>query len=167
MGQYYFIFNQALCIKCNSCVIGCKSKNKSIDVKLRKLLPEPLSISCNHCKNPTCKEVCPVGAINKNQDNGIVTIDPESCIGCKRCSQICLYQAPSFSKVKEKAYKCDLCQNKLKVGKSPLCVERCMTGALKIKKEYELTEGEIGILRSKQLPYVKITNPAYILKSAK
>ena len=40
-----------------------------------------VSISCNHCAQPACTEVCPTGAMEKNTETGIVMHDDENCIG--------------------------------------------------------------------------------------
>jgi len=42
-----------------------------------------LSIACNHCAKPVCKDVCPTAAITKRKD-GIVMIDREKCMGFRR-----------------------------------------------------------------------------------
>ena len=55
---------------------------------------------CFHCEDPVCILVCPVGAITKRKEDGIVTVDNELCIGneeCNsKCSKACPYDTPQF-----------------------------------------------------------------------
>ncbi|SDC40799.1 MULTISPECIES: 4Fe-4S dicluster domain-containing protein [unclassified Candidatus Frackibacter] len=164
MTQYYFIFNQELCTECNSCVIACVQKNEEIDGQLRRVLPHPISISCNHCQEPLCQEVCPVNAINKRPQDGIVTVNSEECIGCKRCAKRCLYQAPYFSETKMKTYKCDLCLDRLNNKMLPKCVESCLMQAIELKQEVELSNKEKNLIANNSLPNSGVIKPNYILK---
>lgn len=36
----------------------------------------------------SCMEVCPVGAISRNESGNLV-VDKERCIGCKKCTKVC------------------------------------------------------------------------------
>jgi Fe-S-cluster-containing dehydrogenase component len=56
-----------------------------------KFLPRP----CMQCDKPPCTEVCPVSATYKN-DEGIIAIDYEECIGCRACIAACPYGARTF-----------------------------------------------------------------------
>ncbi|SJZ92780.1 4Fe-4S dicluster domain-containing protein [Selenihalanaerobacter shriftii] len=165
MNQYYFIFNQDLCIECNSCIIACSQKNEEVNGNLRKVLPHPISISCNHCQEPLCQKVCPVNAIDKRLEDGIVIIDSDRCIGCKRCVKRCLYQAPYFSENESKAYKCNLCLDRLKNNELPSCVESCLMQALEIKREDELSDAEKNLVKNNPLPNSEVTEPSYIFKN--
>ena len=83
---------------------------------------------CNHCTNPPCVQVCPVGATFTSPD-GVVLMDPEYCVGCRYCIQACPYGARYLHPEKRVADKCTFCYHRLKKGLLPACVEACPTQA--------------------------------------
>ena len=48
---------------------------------------------CQGCLAHPCVEVCPKGAITLDRYNGRSHIDPEKCIKCGRCAEVCPYHA--------------------------------------------------------------------------
>ena len=83
---------------------------------------------CNHCDNPPCVQVCPVGATFKSQD-GVVLVDEDYCIGCRYCIQACPYGARFLDPRTKTANKCTFCYHRITKGLLPACVEVCPTQA--------------------------------------
>ena len=83
---------------------------------------------CNHCANPPCVQVCPVGATFITRD-GVVLVDEDYCIGCRYCIQACPYGARWFKAEKKVAAKCTFCYHRITKGLVPACVEACPTQA--------------------------------------
>jgi Fe-S-cluster-containing dehydrogenase component len=70
-------------------------------------------MGCMHCEDPPCMHVCPSTATRKRAD-GIVTIDPDLCIGCAYCAVACPYDARF--KVDGIATKCTFCVERIDHG---------------------------------------------------
>ena len=105
---------------------------------------------CHQCENPPCVKVCPVGATWKEND-GIVVIDYDWCVGCRYCQAACPYWARRFNwqepevpvdqinseqhylgnRMRSKGVmeKCTFCVQRSRKGENPACVEACPTGA--------------------------------------
>jgi len=104
---------------------------------------------CMMCENPPCLKVCPTGATFKNE-NGVVLVDQDRCIGCRMCMVACPYEAryfhfedppksanpfarptPEFPVPQQKGTvgKCVLCVSNTAKGKIPFCVDACPTDA--------------------------------------
>jgi Fe-S-cluster-containing dehydrogenase component len=91
--------------------------------------------SCLHCEEPACVTVCPTGASYKRAEDGIVLVNPETCIGCKLCSWACPYGAREYDYTQGVMKKCTLCVDRIyntnlePEDQIPACVRACPTGA--------------------------------------
>jgi Fe-S-cluster-containing dehydrogenase component len=109
---------------------------------------------CNHCDNPPCVQVCPVGATYKSPD-GVVLVDSDYCIGCRYCIQACPYGARYLDPETRTADKCTLCYHRITKGLAPACVEACPTqarvfGEVRIKSsplQRFIRMNKVGILK--------------------
>ncbi|MFH1775768.1 MAG: 4Fe-4S dicluster domain-containing protein [Chloroflexota bacterium] len=142
-----FYFDQTRCIGCHSCVVACKDWHDvpAGPASWRRVLPVErgefphlflafLSTACYHCARPACLSACPVGAISKRAQDGIVVVDRELCLGkdsCTFCLDACPYEAPQFGAEEDaRMQMCDLCLDRLAENKSPICVAACTMRAL-------------------------------------
>ncbi|MFQ5625278.1 MAG: 4Fe-4S dicluster domain-containing protein [Methyloligellaceae bacterium] len=91
--------------------------------------------SCLHCEEPACVSVCPTGASYKREEDGIVLVNPDTCIGCKLCSWACPYGAREYDHDDGVMKKCTLCVDRIynetipQQDRIPACVRACPTGA--------------------------------------
>jgi sulfite dehydrogenase (quinone) subunit SoeB len=152
------------CVGCQACVTSCKEWNsqgwsaplndenpygdkpmgpwlnrvhsyevRNADEEQSRIVHFPRS--CLHCEEPACVTVCPTGASYKRAEDGIVLVNPETCIGCKLCSWACPYGAREYDYVQGVMKKCTLCvdriynENFAEDDRIPACVRACPTGA--------------------------------------
>ncbi|MFP5346515.1 MAG: DMSO/selenate family reductase complex B subunit [Actinomycetes bacterium] len=186
MGTYKqlaFYVNQAECTGCKACQIACKDKHDlPVGVTWRRVAEYSgggwsqsdeqtfspnvftyyTSIACNHCADPICVEVCPTTAMHKGE-NGIVSVDPNKCIGCRYCEWACPYSAPQFNAETGLMTKCNFCADYIAEDRTPACVAACPSRVL----DY----GEVDVLRDKYgevnetepLPDASITRPNLVI----
>jgi anaerobic carbon-monoxide dehydrogenase iron sulfur subunit len=131
------------CIGCHLCEVACITEHSASKDPVRAFLREPerqinrctveegdggvvsFSTTCRHCDEPDCLRACISGAIRKNEE-GIVRIDTEQCVGCWSCVMACPYGAIQRNLKKKKANKCDRCPDR----ETPACVSACPNRAL-------------------------------------
>ena len=123
------------------------------DGKIRKTFFVPKL--CNHCENPPCVQVCPVGATFQTPD-GVVLVDESYCVGCRYCIQACPYGARYIHPEKQVADKCTFCYHRISKGLLPACVEVCPTQARVF--------GDLG-KQSSPIHRILRFNPISVLKS--
>jgi len=81
---------------------------------------------CNHCTYAACAGSCPVPAIYKREEDGIVLIDQESCQAYQQCNEGCPYKKALFNPAEGVSQKCVGCYPKTEQGKAPQCFENCL-----------------------------------------
>jgi Fe-S-cluster-containing dehydrogenase component len=177
--QYGYALNLSVCNGCRKCAEACHVENNhdrdtnqsyirvfeldkgSIDFEHANAnanydhdVPAPgkyyMPVQCQQCDNAPCVDVCPVEATWK-EDDGIVVIDYNWCIGCRYCEAACPYHARRFNwkeptipadeinpdqgylsnRIRPQGVveKCTFCLHRTRRGKLPACAEACPTGA--------------------------------------
>lgn len=149
------------CNGCKACTRACNLAHNVPEgqewIKCFILQENPMSGEhwfvrpCMNCQNAPCIKVCPVGASYYNEE-GVVLIDNELCIGCRFCMAACPYGAryfnwgepeqaannpdsestPEFANIhiKGTVEKCDYCVHFARDGTLPPCVVACPTKAI-------------------------------------
>lgn len=179
MKQVGFYFDSTICIGCKTCVIACKDKyDLEVGRNFRRLYnfeqgayPRPrhlhLSISCNHCDEPTCVQKCPTKALYKREDDGVVAIDESRCIGCHYCAWACPYDALQFDYSRGVMTKCGTCADLRALGEQPACVASCPMRAIEFGDIKELREKYGNNADMFGLPSSKLTKPNIIINLKK
>jgi len=91
--------------------------------------------SCLHCEDAPCVTVCPTGASYKRQEDGIVLVDEDKCIGCSLCAWACPYGARELDPGEGVMKKCTLCVDRIynenipAADRVPACVASCPASA--------------------------------------
>ena len=179
-----FFLDIQICTGCKTCMIACKDKNDlPMGVRWRRVVEFAggdwdrledgafsqnvfayyISVSCNHCQDPICVQVCPSTAMNQD-DRGIVSVNPKKCLGCRYCEWACPYSAPQFDEALGQMTKCDFCLEELERGGVPACVAGCPTRALQFGEFDELAARHGASRLMAPLPPPVITEPNFILE---
>ncbi len=175
--SFGYALNLSACIGCRKCAEACHQENNhdratnnsyirvlemeqgSFDMEKGQVeydhaVPAPgkfyMPVQCHQCDDAPCVTVCPVEATWKEQD-GIVVVDYDWCIGCRYCEAACPYHARRFNwkppvippeeinpqqgylsnRIRPQGVveKCTFCLHRTRKGLLPACLEACPTGA--------------------------------------
>ena len=118
MTRWGMVIDLDKCFACQSCTAACRMENntpvagpdqteRDRAILWNEVLPfvegEYPNVTmtfiprpCQHCANPPCVKVCPVQATYIDEE-GIVLVDFDRCIGCRFCTVACPYQVRYFN----------------------------------------------------------------------
>ena len=162
--HYGMVIDTKRCVGCNACTVACKmANNVPQDIFWTRALTDGgemmdtpagefpdvslryITVSCQHCENPACAKVCPVGATYKDPETGVVRQDYDKCIGCRMCMSAGPYTGVRSFNWEEPRYpmdfalgdadapkhqkhvveKCIFCYQRLARGETPACMDLC------------------------------------------
>lgn len=173
MTQHGYYFNPSRCTGCKTCELVCKDYHDlGPDILFRRIYDYEggtwtrtdegawkktafnyhVTVSCNHCDSPACVANCPTGAMQKDEETGLVNTDPTICIGCGTCQNVCPYDAPRVDASQNVARKCDGCLTRVRMGEEPMCIGACPLRALEFGPIEELREKHGNLTQIPPLP---------------
>ena len=168
MARYAMAIDTLKCMGCHVCALACKVENNlPEDIWWNRILTDTkpgydfdmvgghypddlrlryLPLSCQHCENPACVKVCPVGATWKDEETGVVRQDYDKCIGCRMCMAACPYtgvrsfnwETPKYAMdyavgdkdvpkhQKHTVERCTFCYHRISKGIEPACMHLCV-----------------------------------------
>lgn len=120
MPRWGMVIDLDKCTACQACTVSCQAENnvpfagpeqtalgrskhwQDVMTELEeeseypdfhvRFIPRP----CMHCESPPCVTVCPVGATYVDEE-GLVRMDYQRCIGCRYCTTACPYAIRYFN----------------------------------------------------------------------
>ena len=182
--HYGMVIDSRQCIGCQTCAVACKiANNVPQGIFWNRVLTDGgefpdtaggefpsctlsfMPVSCQHCENPACVKVCPVGATYKDPETGIVRQDYDKCIGCRMCMAACPYtgirsfnwEEPKYAvdvvlgdkdvplHQKHTVEKCTLCYQRTSQGDTPACMV-CCPGRARFWGDLDDPESEVSKL---------------------
>jgi len=147
-SEYAMVIDLNKCVGCRACEVACNQRNElpeglsyirvfqdwegseahPIPDKKREYERVHLPVQCQHCEEPPCEPVCPVGA-TYHDPHGVVLVNEKTCVGCRYCAVACPYDARRLNEETGIMEKCWLCLDWVLGGGMPACVQACVLGA--------------------------------------
>lgn len=145
-GTEAMVIDLNRCTRCDDCVRACATAHDGNPRFVRDGFVQDqwmFANACMHCQDPVCMIGCPTGAISREEETGVITINDQTCIGCQTCAQSCPYGSIQMVEIRDEkglpivdissgdpvlqATKCDLCIDQ---SGGPACQRACPHDAL-------------------------------------
>jgi len=110
--QLGMFFDQTRCDACYACAVACKdwhdvpagpAKWLRISTIEKGTYPHLYMAFgfhlCTQCEDPPCVGACPAEAISKREEDGIVVVDRDKCVGKAKCGFPCSLECPAGNDV--------------------------------------------------------------------
>ena len=121
------------CLGCFTCMLICAGINRK-DHSIKKscirirtsggLSGRFIATVCHACREPSCADVCPSGALSARKGGG-VDVNEKKCIGCRRCEGACMAHAIGYDEDEKKPIICHHCG---------VCSRYCPHGCLTVQE---------------------------------
>ncbi len=128
MGHFIAIDHER-CTGCKTCEMVCSlyhfGKCNPWESAIRVIRKEEgglvfcLPLVCQHCESAPCAEACPTGALSRDKEQDMLTLDNEQCVACGLCVEACPAGCVPVDSQGKVVTVCDLC------GGQPQCVAAC------------------------------------------
>ncbi len=149
-GEALITVNSAACTGCGLCEMACSYEHFDvIDRDLSRIqvykFPTPIytavANTCRQCgpQEAECEKVCPPGAITWDEENKVIQVNENKCLGREDCNggdiplciEACPANIPRFPDKEEVNYPliCNLCLQE-NGDRIPSCVDACSNDAL-------------------------------------
>jgi His/Glu/Gln/Arg/opine family amino acid ABC transporter permease subunit len=176
--KYGMLIDLNKCVGCHSCQVTCKAEHDvpygafrcNVETYQSGHYPNIkknfLPRLCNQCEHPPCIDACDEkDAIHKTVD-GVVLINNNLCpkhIECKKCYELCPYDAIDIDPFNGKPEKCDFCYDRIQKDEIPVCVKSCMGKAIKFGDLNDKGSEIAQILNRRQIKTLNSENETYPL----
>ena len=161
--------NPERCIGCRQCEFACAVAHSVSKDPATALTEDPLPRSrihvspglsmnssfptrCRHCNPAPCEQVCPTGAIARDEALDVVALDIHKCIACAMCAMVCPFDAVTFHTQangmppRVVATKCDGCADRVRQGLEA-GLQRSLQGRCAGLRRTQRSDREPGRLR--------------------
>lgn len=135
------MIDRTLCDGCLGCTVACMISHSKTGTSIDELDMEDSDntgrnfvqvdeygqyapIFCRHCDEPECALTCITGAMEKDEETGLVLYHAEKCAACFMCVMSCPFGVLKPNAENTAVIKCDFCNG------DPHCVKECPKHAI-------------------------------------